>query len=253
MLAVVAAALATWGNASTRDAPRATDPRSTERLLRYAMTVPPPNREACCVSAQARPPSARPGQAARPEGAEATAWTSRTTACAICQGGQWWGSASSGSGWPRSAPAGGSPSSSLPAGSLSTPHTRAITLQLFLTAFFRSRSWLSRTFPGTRAPDALRRLYRSAPGPSLKSDGTNVCGSAGSLCTASSENPTDLVRASTLTCLRRRPRIPVIRLAIGAAVWSARSAEEKERSGGPITGGDAEAARQMAAGTGHRG
>src|SRR2546427_8803993 len=50
----------------------------------------------------------------------------------------------------------------------------------------------------------------------------------------SSENPTDLVRASTLTCLRRRPRIPVIRLAIGAAVWSARSAEEKERSGGPI-------------------
>src|SRR6266436_885256 len=31
----------------------------------------------------------------------------------------------------------------------------------------------------------------------------------------SSESPTDLVRASTLTCLRRRRRIPVIRLAIG--------------------------------------
>jgi len=39
----------------------------------------------------------------------------------------------------------------------------------------------SRTFPGTRAPDALWRLYRSASGPSLKSDGTNVCGSAGSV------------------------------------------------------------------------
>src|SRR5262249_57287392 len=32
-----------------------------------------------------------------------------------------------------------------------------------------------------RASDALRRRYCSAPGPSLKSDGTNVCGSAGSV------------------------------------------------------------------------
>src|SRR2546426_4605238 len=30
-------------------------------------------------------------------------------------------------------------------------------------------------------PDALRRLYRSEAGPSLKRDGTNVCGSAGSV------------------------------------------------------------------------
>src|SRR5438093_2970182 len=30
-------------------------------------------------------------------------------------------------------------------------------------------------------PDALQRLYRTAPGPSLKSEGTNVCGSAGSV------------------------------------------------------------------------
>src|SRR2546430_12192691 len=41
------------------------------------------------------------------------------------------------------------------------------------------------------------------------------------------ESPTDLVRASTLTCLRRRRRIPVIRPTIGAAVWSARSARKR--------------------------
>src|SRR5262249_40519095 len=43
MLAVVAAAFATWGNATVLAAARARDPRSIERLVRWAMTAPPYN------------------------------------------------------------------------------------------------------------------------------------------------------------------------------------------------------------------
>src|SRR5437870_7319795 len=43
MLAVVAAALAMWGAARRWVAPRAIEPRSTERLVRWAMTVSSPS------------------------------------------------------------------------------------------------------------------------------------------------------------------------------------------------------------------
>src|SRR6266545_3665402 len=60
----------------------------------------------------------------------------------------------------------------------------------------------------------LQLLVRSVHGHTLPC----LCCHAAStpLCSAQSEGPIDLIRVSTLTCLRRRPRISVIRLAIGA-------------------------------------
>src|SRR2546428_10275239 len=49
-LAVVTAALAMWGAARRRVAPRAADPRSTERLVRRAMAVSSPARRLLAVA-----------------------------------------------------------------------------------------------------------------------------------------------------------------------------------------------------------